>query len=75
MYTRPENNFIKKAGFKFSLTPPSGLGNYIMDDIGPVNLYSSLDKFSRQQICIFLIFPSKQNLTIHAKCPHKRQFA
>ena len=37
--------------------------------------FHSLGKFSRRQINIFLIFPRKQDLTFHAKCPHWRQFA
>ena len=40
------------------------------------NLYHSLGIFSRRQIDdIFLIFPRKQNLTFHANCLLRRQFA
>ena len=39
------------------------------------NLYHSLGIFSRWQIDdIFLIFPSKQDLTFHANCLLRRQF-
>ena len=41
-----------------------------------INLYHSLGIFSRRQIDdIFLIFPSKQDLTFHANCLLWRQFA
>ena len=41
-----------------------------------VNLYHSLGIFSRPQIDdIFLIFPRKQDLTFHANCLLRRQFA
>ena len=40
------------------------------------NLYHSLGIFSRRQIDdIFLIFPRKQDLTFHANCLLRRQFA
>ena len=41
-----------------------------------LNLYHSLGIFSRRQIDdIFLIFPRKQDLTFHANCLLRRQFA
>ena len=41
-----------------------------------INLYHSLGIFSRRQIDdIFLIFPRKQDLTFHANCLLRRQFA
>ena len=41
-----------------------------------VNLYHSLGIFSRRQNdVIFLIFPRKQDLTFHANCLLRRQFA
>ena len=40
------------------------------------NLYHSLDIFSRRQMNdIFLTFPRKQDLTFHANCLLRRQFA
>ena len=40
------------------------------------NLYHCLGIFSRRQIDdIFLIFPRKQDLTFHANCLLRRQFA
>ena len=40
------------------------------------NLYHSLGIFSRRQIDdIFLIFPRKQDMTFHANCLLRRQFA
>ena len=41
-----------------------------------INIYHSLDSFSRRQIDdIFLIFPRKQDFTFHANCLLRRQFA
>ena len=41
-----------------------------------INLYHSLGIFSRRQTDdIFLIFPRKQDLTFHANCLLRRQFA
>ena len=41
-----------------------------------INLYHSLGIFSRRQNdVIFLIFPRKQDLTFHANCLLRRQFA
>ena len=41
-----------------------------------LNLYHSLGIFSRRQIDdIFLIFSRKQDLTVHANCLLRRQFA
>ena len=43
---------------------------------GHLNLYHFLGIFSRQQIDdIFLIFPRKHDLTLHANCLLRRQFA
>ena len=43
---------------------------------GEINLYHSLGIFSRRQIDdIFLIFPRKQDMTFHANCLLRRQFA
>ena len=44
--------------------------------VSSINLYHSLGIFSRRQIDdIFLIFPRKQDLTFHANCFLRRQFA
>ena len=44
--------------------------------LGFIKFYQSLGKFTRWEIGdIFLIFPRKEDLTLHANCLQWRQFA
>ena len=54
----------------------SRISSQCLKQIRSVNLYHSLGIFSRRQIDdIFLIFPRKQDITFHANCLLRRQFA
>ena len=55
---------------------PNKSGICVTSANGFFNLYHSLGIFSRRQNdVIFLIFPRKQDLTFHANCLLRRQFA
>ena len=48
----------------------------MLDRLMTINIYHAIGKFSRRQTDeIFLIFPRKQDLTLHANCLLRRQFA
>ena len=62
LFEVPDNNFLQD-------TKKDSNGDFF-------NLYHSLGIFSRRQNdVIFLIFPRKQDLTFHANCLLRRQFA
>ena len=65
-------------------TPAMALPNIVLKnakdlrwlEITIVNTYHTMGRFSRRQTDdIFLIFPRKQDLTLHANCLLQRQFA